>query len=130
MLIMPKIPNSKEKKVEKKDDFSVFAAALKKHGDIDLSWAESGSKALDMASGRAFDLMVTDEELGDMTGLELTLKLLSVNPMINSASVSSLSTEDFHEASEGLGLMMQLSSPPSRDEAGELLERLRKITGL
>ena len=115
---------------EKKDDFSVFAAALKKHGDIDLSWAESGSKALDMASGRAFDLMVTDEELGDMTGLELTLKLLSVNPMINSASVSSLSTEDFHEASEGLGLMMQLSSPPSRDEAGELLERLRKITGL
>lgn len=111
----------------KKDDFSVFAAALKEHGDVDLSWAESGSKALDTASGQAFDLMVTDEELEDMTGLELALKLLSVNPMINSASVSSLSTKDFHEASEGLGLMMQLPSPPGRDEAEELLGRLRKI---
>jgi len=114
----------------KKDDFSVFAAVLKEHDDIDLSWAESGSKALDMASGRAFDLMVTDEELEDMTGLELTLKLLSVNPMINSASVSSLSTRDFHEASEGLGLIMQLPSPPGRDKAEELIERLRKIMGL
>lgn len=114
----------------KKDDFSVFAAALKEHDGVDLSWAESGSKALDTASGQAFDLMVTDEELGDMTGLELALKLLSVNPMINSTSVSSLSTKDFHEASEGLGLVMQLSSPPGRHEAGKLLERLKKIMGL
>jgi CheY-like chemotaxis protein len=113
-----------------KGSLSGLASALAKHGDVDLSWAESGGKALNMVSDAAFDLVVTDERLGDMTGLELAGKLLSVNPMINCAAVSPLSSEDFHEASEGLGLMAQLPIQPGREQAGELLQRLRYLKNL
>jgi len=113
-----------------KDSLSRLASALAKHHDVDLSWAESGSKALDMISESAVDLVVTDESLGDMTGLEFAGKLLSVNPMVNCASVSSLSSENFHEASEGLGLLTQLPIRAGEEQAEDLLKRLKQIKDL
>jgi CheY-like chemotaxis protein len=113
-----------------KDSLSDLASALAKHGNVDLSWAESGGKALDIVSGTAVDLVVTDERLGDMTGLELAERLLSVNPMINCASVSPLSPEDFHETSEGLGLMAQLPIRPGEEDAKDLLRRLKTLKDL
>ena len=110
-----------------KASLSGLASALVEHGDVDLSWAESGEKALDIASDTAIDLVVTDERLGDMTGLEFAGRLLSVNPIINCASVSHLSPEDFHEVSEGLGLMAQLPIQPSKEDAEKLLQRLRNL---
>ncbi|MBL7177905.1 MAG: response regulator [Desulfobacteraceae bacterium] len=113
-----------------KVSLSGFASALLEHGDVDLSWAESGEKALDIASEIAIDLAVTDERLGDMTGLEFAGRLISVNPMINCASVSHLSPENFHEASEGLGLMAQLPVKPGNEDAKKLLQRLRQLKSL
>lgn len=110
-----------------KASLSGLASALVEHGDVDLSWAESGEKALEIASDTAIDLVVTDERLGDMTGLEFAGRLLSVNPIINCASVSHLSPEDFHEVSEGLGLMAQLPIQPSKEDAEKLLQRLRNL---
>jgi CheY-like chemotaxis protein len=95
-----------------KDSLSGLASALVEHGDVDLSWAKSGQSALEIASDTVIDLVVTDEELGDMTGLEFADRLLSVNPMINCASVSCLSSDNFHEVSEGLGLMANCPSNP------------------
>jgi hypothetical protein len=83
--------------------------------------------ALGIASDTAIDLVVTDEQLGDMTGLEFAGKLLAVNPMINCASVNHLPHEAFHEASEGLGLMAQLPVHPGKEHAEELLQRLKYI---
>ena len=113
-----------------KVSFSGFASALLEHGDVDLSWAESGEKALDIASHTAIDLVVTDERLGDMSGLEFAGRLLSVNPMINCASVSHLSPENFHDASEGLGVMAQLPIQPGKEDAKSLLQRLRQLKNL
>ena len=113
-----------------KDSLSAFASALVKDADVDLSWAESGERALEIASDTNIDIAVTEESLGDMTGLEFAGRLLSVNPMITCASVSSLSPEDFHEASEGLGLMAQLPIQPGKELAEELLQRLRYLKGL
>ena len=50
-----------------------------------------------------------------MTNLEFAGKLIKLNPMINCASVSSLPSNEFHEASEGLGMMCQLSFPPGKN---------------
>ena len=113
-----------------KDSLSLLAATLAAQGGVDLSWAQSGGKALDMISDTAFDLVVTDERIGDMTGLELAAKLILINPMINCAAVSSLSPEDFHEASEGLGLMDQLPLRPGKEKADNLLQRLIDIKKL
>lgn len=104
-----------------------LASALVEHTEVDLSWAESGKTALEIATDSAIDLVVTDESLGDMTGLEFADRLLSVNPMINCASISRLSPEKFHEISEGMGIMVQLPFQPGKEHAEELLQRLKKI---
>jgi CheY-like chemotaxis protein len=92
-----------------------------------LSWSESGGKALDRVADTLFDLVVTDESLGDMTGLELAERMLSINPMIHCAALSSLSPKEFHEASEGLGLLAQLPAVPDKTQADELLQRLMDL---
>lgn len=113
-----------------KDDLSVLASTLEKHNDVDLFWVESGGKALATVSDTAFDLVVIDERLGDMTGLELAGKLISVNPMINCAVISTLSPKDFHEASEGLGIMAQLPVQPGKEQTEDLLQRLKNLKEL
>jgi len=111
-------------------DLERLASTLEEYKDVHVSWAASGSQALDMASEAPLDLMVTDEDLGDMTGLELAGRLLRVNPMINCAIVSPLSAEAFHEASEGLGIVAQLPVKPGKKQAEELLNKLKKLKSL
>ena len=113
-----------------RDALSVLASTLADHSDVNLFWVESGGKALETVSDTAFDLVVTDEKLRDMTGFELAGKLISVNPMINCAVISALSPEDFHEVSEGLGLMAQLPVQPSKEQTEELLQRLKNLKDL
>ena len=115
---------------QERSSLSGMATALKMHGKVDLSWAESGAEALDTISKAPVDLVITDEELGDMSGLKLALKLLSINPMVNCAAVSPLSHEDFHEASEGLGILAQLPPSPGEKEAEALFQQLRKLKKL
>jgi len=112
-----------------KSSLSELASALKEHDGVELLTTESGEKALAMVSESAVDLVVTDEELGDMTGLEFARRLISLNPMINCATVSGLEPERFHEVSEGLGLMDQLATRPGKEDAERLLRNLRLIKG-
>jgi CheY-like chemotaxis protein len=112
------------------ENFSDFAQALAGNNDVELTWADSGQKALDMVSVTPVDLVVTDENLVDMTGLRLALRLLHVNPMVNCSVVSSLTAEQFHEASEGLGLLAQMPPRPDSDHAEELLRRLKDLKNL
>ena len=88
---------------------------------------ESGQLVLDAVSEKQFDLLVADETLEDMSGLELIESVIMSQPMLNCAAVSSLSKEDYHEASEGLGVLMQLPSAPGREEAHALMKHLNKI---
>ena len=48
-----------------------------------------------------------------------------VNAMVNTAVVSPLSDEEFHEASEGLGILGRLPNEPGMNDAGELLRKLQ-----
>lgn len=105
---------------------SAFKNALDE-GDVQTTCLESGRKALSAVSEKVFDLLVTDENLGNMTGLELIKSVIASQPMLNCAAVSSLSPGDFHEASEGLGILMQLPVEAGKKEADQLLEHLKKI---
>jgi hypothetical protein len=51
------------------------------------------------------------------------------NAMINQAVVSRLTPEEFHETSEGLGIMAQLPPKPDAGQAKMLMETLKSITG-
>ena len=109
--------------------FAEFSSALDMSQAVEVLWAESGGQALETVTDTPVDLVVTDERLGDMTGLELAERLLSVNPMINCAAVSPLPPKQFHEASEGLGLLAQLPPIPGKAQSEDLLQRIKDIQG-
>ena len=112
-----------------KASMSAFKAGLEEN-QVQTAWAESGSNAIvKIAEGR-FDLVVTDENLSDMTGLEFIEKVISRKPMVNCAAVTSLLPADFHEASEGLGILMQLPVSPGQEQAEKLLSQLKTILSL
>ena len=95
-----------------------------------VHWASSGLQALEMIKRTPFDLVVTDEKIGDMSGLAFVKQLVKVNPLINCAAVSSLSKADYHEASEGLGILMQLPVGPSKADGEALMAYLKKVQGV
>ena len=110
-----------------KEPFRDFTFALTKNDDVELSWAATGQEALAILSENPVDLVIVDDSLGDMTGIEFMKKLLSLNPMINCAAVSPLPHEAFHEASEGLGVLAQLPVSPGKPDAENLLKRLEDL---
>lgn len=112
-----------------KDSFADLSTEIELQGGT-IHWAASGDQALKTIRKKKFDLVITDESLGDMKGLELIKQLVAINPMINCAVVSSLSQEDYHEASEGLGILMQLPYKPGRAEGQRLMAHLNQILGL
>ncbi len=114
----------------KADTLSGLASGLKGDNEVEIFQALSCQKALDLISGKAFDLFVVDENIAGVTGFECAGKMVSVNPVTNCAIVSSLSPKDFHEASEGLGVLMQLPVRPDEKQAEILIKRLKKILNL
>ena len=112
-----------------KASMSAFKAGLEEN-QVQTAWAESGSNAIAKIAEGSFDLVVTDENLGDMIGLEFIEKVISTKPMVNCAAVSSLLPADFHEASEGLGILMQLPVRPDQEQAEKLLRQLKNILNL
>lgn len=110
--------------------FSALRSFLEGAEEIQILQADTGDKALEVILNQSPQLMVTDETLSDMTGLELVEKVVKVNPMINTAVVSPLSKSRFHEASEGLGVLMQLPPEPGENEGRKLLQLLRHVLGL
>lgn len=104
---------------------SIFA-----DNDVETAWAGSGAKAVSMIAEQSFDIVIADETLPDMAGLALAKKIIAKNPMLNLAVVSALSSQDFHEAGEGLGILMQLPPVPTESDAEKLLAHLNKILSL
>lgn len=113
-----------------REPFSEFAKILTKKDDVELSSAATGQEALEAMSDNPVDLVIVNENIGNMTGIELMKKLLPINPMINCAAVSPLAPEEFHEASEGLGVLMQLPFLPGKLDAENLLKRLNDLKNL
>jgi CheY-like chemotaxis protein len=107
-----------------------IADAVQADGAFDLQWVDHGAQALAAASVHAPQAVVIDEALSDMTGLELVRRLLRVNALINTAVVSGLAPEAFHETSEGLGILAQLPTTPTPQTARDLLQRIKRMTGL
>ncbi len=110
-----------------KESFREFTAALIKDDDVEMSWAATGQEGLTILSETPVDLVIVDDSVGDMPGIEFMKKLLSINPIINCAAVSPLPHKAFHEASEGLGVLAQLPVAPGKPDAENLLKRLKDL---
>lgn len=107
-----------------------FAAALSSNPEVQVQFAPSGAAALDATRTAVPQLVIIDKGLSDAEPLELVQKLLMVNAMVNTAVVSPLSEDEFHEASEGLGVLVRLPEDPGAAEAADLLNKLQTVLGL
>lgn len=110
--------------------FADLSTAIKRQEGTAVHWAADGRRALETLDEQTVDLVVVDEGLANMTGLAFIERLVAKYPMINSAIVSRLSPEAFHEASEGLGILMQLPIDPSQADGERLMTVLNQILGL
>jgi DNA-binding response OmpR family regulator len=107
-----------------------FAQGLASDPEVHLNQVASGAEALSSVRTAPPHLAVIDSELPDTEPLPLVQELLMVNAMVNTAVVSPLSDEEFHEGSEGLGILAHLPLMPGKNDAVELLNKLRQILGL
>ena len=110
--------------------FSSLVSRLQREQQIELIPAATGVAGLEHLKGKPMDVVIVDEQLDDMSGIDFVKQLVMVNPMVNTAIVGDLPKEDFHEATEGLGVLMQLPRQPQEGDAEALLAILAKISGL
>ncbi|MBU4297811.1 hypothetical protein KKG48_04575 [Patescibacteria group bacterium] len=110
--------------------FSALVARLRREHEVKLVPAAPGVAGLEKFKGKPMDVVIVDEQLDDMSGIDFVKQLVMVNPMVNTAIVGDLSKKDFHEATEGMGVLMQLPLHPQERDAEALLAILEKISGL
>lgn len=110
--------------------FSVLVERLRQEQDVELVPVATGAAGLDQLKGKRVDLVIVDEQLDDMSGIDFVKQFVLVNPLANTAIVGSLAGEEFHEVTEGLGVLMQLPPHPNKTDAELLLSVLAKISGL
>lgn len=107
-----------------------FAFELSQKEGITVRRAASGKEVRRILGNSRVDVVVTDEELADRGALPFVHELTKQYPLINCAMVSILAPKDFHEATEGLGVFMQLPVDPGAEEAGKLVQLLESIDAL
>ncbi|MHB9072292.1 MAG: response regulator [Desulfobaccales bacterium] len=107
-----------------------FITPLATNPEVDLKCVVSGAEALEAARTSDPHLVIIDSDLPDDKPLNLVQKLLMVNAMVNTAVVSPLSDEEFHEASEGLGVLGRLPVNPGENDAADLLGKLKVLLGV
>lgn len=71
--------------------------------------------------------MVIDETLDGISNIDIARDVIFANAMINLVLVSSLSAEDFHVVSEGLGVLASLPPYPGQDDAARLIEIMKSL---
>ncbi len=109
------------------DSLTQLSSIFSKKKDIKAVKADSGDTALQIIKDKSYDLVIADTDLPDMSGIEFARKLVTINPFVNCAMISGLMPDDFHEVTEGLGIIMQLPRIPGKDDVEKLLEHLNKI---
>ncbi len=109
---------------------TAFADELSQREGIRVSKAESAKEAWAYLGNLEVDVVVTAEQLADGAALPFVQELTKKMPLINCAMVSSLTAAEFHEATEGLGIFMQLPINSGAEEAAKMMQLLESINAL
>ena len=101
--------------------------ALSESGRLSVTRLSRPEQVYETIENSQVDAVIADEQVEGGSGLEFVRELVRSNPFINCALVSSLYPDEFHEATEGYGVFMQLPVQPGKEEARELISQLEKI---
>ncbi len=112
------------------DKFQTFSTVLSAEPGIVFEMLNTRDDVLRLARNGSPDLIIVDDKLPDCDPFYMIKRIIGVNALINTAVLSSLSDEDFHEKSEGLGILCRLPPKPGKNEAETLLQKLRGVMEL
>lgn len=102
------------------EEITDFLGGLRESGTVEVTVIGTGEDALSAIKNEAPSFVVVDEGLSDYAPLDLVMEIIKANALINTTVVSSLSPREFHDASEGLGVLTSLPPQPSREDGIEL----------
>jgi chemotaxis response regulator CheB len=108
------------------DAMSILAAGLAAHSAVTLEWIPP-SRVFSMLETKTPDVIILDQPAGGSPNFELVRGILVKNACINLVMVSTLAPEEFHEASEGLGILTSLPPRAGMAEAESLLDLLTRM---
>jgi DNA-binding response OmpR family regulator len=109
------------------DNFSKLAKSLGVDKTTDVTWADS-VEAARSAAFALIDLIIIDENLDGRSVLSIAKDMIRVNALAHLALVTTLTPEEFHEASEGLGVLASLPPHPDEKDAERLLNALAALS--
>ena len=112
------------------DELDDFTAVLTAQPDITLAQVTSGEEMMKIIRDQSPHLVILDRKIKDRDSLGLVHELLQVDAMINSAMITSMDADSWHEISEGLGMMPPVPDPPSEKDALVLLKNFRRMPGI
>ncbi|MFA6009096.1 MAG: hypothetical protein WC799_03860 [Desulfobacteraceae bacterium] len=103
---------------------------LLKHPQVHVDTVASVDEAWIKINEALPALVVIDEIVAGIPGKQLVEGMIKKNPFINTALVSPLSPEDFHEDTEGLGVLMKIDKQAGESQAKDMVEQLEKLLSL
>lgn len=107
-------------------DFSDFVARIQSSGKTVVQVA-TAQEAIDAVAKTAPAMAIIDDMVEAVSGMEITRRLLQINAFINTALVSDMDDDMFHEKSEGLGVLTKLPKTPGAVDAEALLGLLEQL---
>lgn len=110
--------------------FESLEKNLLKHSGVVIDMTGTFDEAMASIGKTMPDLVIVDDTVMGTPGKKVIEDMIRKNPLINTALVSSLSDEDFHEDTEGLGVLMPIRKEDAETQAREMIERVEKILSL
>ena len=111
---------------DRREALGEFARGLGK----DVEWAASAADVLDRAPAPPWQLVVVDAMTPGLDYKKFVMDLLRVNAMLNTVVITDMGEDEFHEDSEGLGVLGAVPALPVREDGEKVLARLKRILGL
>ncbi len=109
------------------DDLADFLSGLSTQSEASIQAVTTPEEMLQVVREEGPSLVVLDETLSDPNPLDLVMNILSINAMVNTAMITSMDPEAWHEKSEGLGMLPPVPNPPSAADARDLLDTLQGL---
>jgi DNA-binding NarL/FixJ family response regulator len=109
------------------DHWSEFARILQDALHLEVVGLRTGAEVLNAAREKKVIAMVVDASMEDITGVALVREIIQINAMIHIAMASDQPEADFHEETEGLGILMQVPLTPDAAAADRLAASLRQL---
>ncbi len=96
-------------------------------GGCTLQKAASLEEAKNVIRDTPPALAILDLALEGKSLRQAVIDIMMINASVHTAVVSDMDPDAFHEATEGLGILMPLPSSPTADDAEKLLAALRGV---